>query len=411
MSFLSLKLALRNLSRNRMRSGITLLVIGSGSIAMIIAGGFIEDTVRQVRESSIRDLLGHLRVYKRGYLENGVLKPYDYMILDPSSLAQRLSAHPYVVNVGPRLTYFGLIGNGDITMPFIMQAFDPALESRLRNTTAMKMGHFIEPNKPYDVLLGEGLAKALNLKMGDSPVLVGNTQHGAMNASDVNVVGVFQTLSKDFDDSGIRAPIQLAQKLLRVDGAQMLVLFLDRTEHTEAVKRWLQALFARENLDYEVQAWYELPDAAFVSTTENVYRSIYKVIKIVLFLFVILSIMNTMNMAVLERVGEIGTLMALGTPRRGIWRLFLAEGIIMGLLGGALGCSVGCLLARVISWIGIVMPNPPGTQVQWIARIRVTPGIVASAFTMAFATSLISSVLPALKASKLEIAEALRHNV
>jgi len=405
------KLALRNLFRNRVRTFITLLMIGSGSTAMVIAGGFIEDTVHAIRESTIRDSLGHLRISKKGFLEKKLFHPYDYLVSNPGELIKKVRALPHVRVVGPRLDYCGLIGNGELTLPFFMQAFDPALEDRMRNTTMILSGRFITSDKPFDVMVGEGLAHSLNIHMGDGVVLLGNTQRGAMNAMDISVTGAFRTILKDVDNSLIRAPITVAQKLLQVDGAQYLIVFLDQTENVNSVRDALLQLFKKENLDYEVQVWRDIPGAEEITNMENMYRSIYRVMKWVLFLFVILAIMNTMNMAVLERIGEIGTLMALGTERHGILKLFLAEGVVLGLLGGLMGCIMGCVAAFVLSWIGIQMPKAPGSEMQWVAHIKLTPGILSGAFLMAFFTSLISSILPALKASKLEVAEALRHNI
>jgi len=405
------RLAFRNIFRNRMRTLITLLVVGSGAAAMIIAGGFIVDTISQVREMTIRDRLGHLRIYKNGFLEQGVLQPYGYMIGDVTGLLKEISAQPHVIAAGPRLSYFGLIGNGDLTLSFFMQAFDPAREDRVRNTASLVAGEFTQPGKPFDVMLGEGLAKALNLRVGDSAVLLGNTERGGMNAADVNVGGIFRTISSEFDNGAIRAPIQLAQRLLRVDGAQMIIVFLDRTDATDGVKQNLLRLFKARGLDYEIQAWHEMPEATVITTTARVYESIYRVIKIILFLFIILSIINTMNMAVLERVGEIGTLMALGTQRRGILKMFIAEGMAIGVLGGVAGCAAGCLLAILISAVGIHMPSPPGSSMEWIAHIALTPGTLLTAFAMALATSLMASILPAYKASRMEVGEALRRNI
>ena len=251
----------------------------------------------------------------------------------------------------------------------------------------------------------------MGLHAGSSAVIIGNTQRGGMNAMDVNIAGLFQTSSKDFDDVGLRSSTVLAQKMLRVEGTQMLIVFLDKTENTDLVRAQLQKKFAAEHLDYEIQTWYELPDARQIITMENVYRGIYRVIKVILFIFVILSIVNTMNMSVLERIGEIGTLMALGTPRKHVLRLFMIEGVILGFLGGAGGIAFGCLLAFALSAVGIHMPPPPSSNMEWIARIAITPAGLLAAFVMALSTSFISSVLPALKASRIEIAEALRHNI
>jgi putative ABC transport system permease protein len=115
-------------------------------------------------------------------------------------------------------------------------------------------------------------------------------------------------------------------------------------------------------------------------------------------------------MSVLERVGEIGTAMALGVTRGQILRQFLTEGALVGALGGAIGVGIGTVLAYAISAIGIPMPPPPGMGRGYIAEIMVTPRLALEALGLAVATTLAASVYPAWKAARLVIVDALRFN-
>jgi putative ABC transport system permease protein len=406
-----LTLAMRNIFRNRTRSFITLLAIASGSIAIILTGGFIEDTVTLTRESYIRDFIGHLRIYQPGFLDQGTLHPFDYTISQPGALLERLKSVEHISYVAPRLAVAGLLSNGDSTVSFLGEGVDPLIETSERSGVKVQVGASFDKKDGYQALLGKGLAKALSAKPGDSLVIVANTKRGAMNAADVTVQGIFTTANKAFDDGVARLPLAVVQKLLRIDDVQMLLIFLDKTENTDAVKKALQDIFQKAGLPYEVKAWYELEEADFILKVVAFYQRIFLVMKIIMLIVVTLSIVNTMNMAVLERIGEIGTMMALGTNRQRIVSLFLLEGLFLGMCGGFLGCAGGYTLALLISHVGISMPSPPGTTIQWIAHIAIVPGVFGFAFLMAAGTALLSAVAPAIKASRLDIAEGLRHNI
>jgi len=406
-----LSLAFRNVFRNRARSVITLLVISSGCISMILARGFLDDDVHQMREISIRDSLGHLRIYQKGYFDQGLLHPFDYLISNPDDLEKQLAAIPHVKFASPRLDVAGIVSNGDTSLTFLGQAIDPAKEVSLRNTCLMTQGAFLKPGAPYDVMLGKGLAKALRAKPGDALVLVATTRTGSINASDVKVVGVFSTIDKAFDDHAIRMPLTLAHALLRTQGVEAVLVFLDKTEAAASVKQQMQVLFERLHLPYEVKTWDELEEAEDIRKLAGVWQSMFRVFKMIILVGLFLGIVNTMNMVVLERVGEIGTLLALGMKRSGVAILFMLEGAILGLLGALMGCLVGSGLALLISKVGIPMPPPPGSNLPWVARIALSPGIFVLPFILSVVTALVSSIFPALKAARLEIAEALRHNV
>ena len=123
---------------------------------------------------------------------------------------------------------------------------------------------------------------------------------------------------------------------------------------------------------------------------------------------ILLSISNTMMMAVMERTSEIGTIMALGTPRKSVMSLFVTEGLILGVLGVLVGVLLGYILASVISYLGIPMPPAPGMAESYVARILLTWGLVIESSTIVLLTTLAASIYPSWKASRMVIVDALR---
>jgi len=411
---LDLKLAVRNVFRNKVRSLITLAAIAFGCISLIIAGGFFEDTFLQMRESVIHSNLGHIQIYKKGYIEKGSAKPFDYMIENPDEIEKLISSIEHVELITPRITFSGLMSTGENTVSIFCQGINPEGEQAISvietvkgatSGLAIEAGENLSQNDMYNVILGRGLAKAMGSKVGDFIILVCNTVGGALNAMDMKVKGIFFTISKEFDDRAVRMPIAAAQTLLRTDKVQTLVVLVDKTENTDQVKK--QLLYLVKDKDLELKPWYELAD--FYNKTVELYGRQFLVLKFIIAIIVILSIFNTINMSIWERTREIGTIMALGSRRREVLKLFLLEGLVLGILGGLIGIAAGTVLAYLISLVGIPMPPPPGATVGWTAHIKIVPQLLIASFSIALISSLVSSFYPAFKASRLIIADALRH--
>jgi putative ABC transport system permease protein len=134
------------------------------------------------------------------------------------------------------------------------------------------------------------------------------------------------------------------------------------------------------------------------------------VVALLIGLIIVLGISNTLTMNVLERTGEIGTLMAMGTPRGGILSLFLLEGLLLGVIGGLGGLVIGFGLAELLSYVGIPMPPPPGRSESYSAQIMLTPRLASWAFFMPIMSTTFASLYPSWKAARLPIVDALRHN-
>lgn len=418
---LTLQIALRNVFRHRTRSLITIAAIAFGASAIIFVGGFFEDILYKMQESYIRAHTGHLQVSRRGFAEHGGAKPFEYLIDRPDEFIPLISAVEGVAYVTKRLQFAALLSTGDNTIACFGQGIEPEHEralglgerlggrekNRVLAGSVIEAGEPLQAGEPYTAILGKGLAAGIGAKPGDALILVANTIAGSINAVDIAVKGVFFTSSKTFDDYALRLPLATAQQLLQSEAVQTLVVMLDRTGDTPQVRRALEGLIRERGLDLEIASWEELSD--FYVKSRKFFHQLFFILKLVVAIIVILSIYNTMNMAVLERTKEIGTMMALGTSPRGVIRLFLCEGAALGVIGGLAGLAAGSALTALISRIGIPMPPPPGATIIWTSEPIVVFSVLRFAFGLSFVTSLISSWYPARCASRLEIAQALRH--
>jgi putative ABC transport system permease protein len=126
---------------------------------------------------------------------------------------------------------------------------------------------------------------------------------------------------------------------------------------------------------------------------------------------VLLSVANSVNMSIFERVGEFGTMMALGNRKRRIFDLIMAENTLIAVAGAGLGVMLGMILALIISAIGIPMPPPPNADLSYIAHIRIVPSVIASAFLVGLIATIAAAILPAARVQRIPVVDALRENV
>lgn len=402
-----LSLAFRNLIRQKRRSTISVSAVAFGITALILSSGFIQWIFLDFRETSIRSQLGHLQIVYPGYHDAGKADPLSFLLPNaPPNLNTVDDNSDQIKIIVPRLSFNGLISHGEATLSFIGDGIDPREQLAFGNAVQISEGNPLSIDHPFHIIVGEGLARNLGLKVGDQAVLLVDSATGGINAIEVFVGGLFSTVTKSYDDNAIRVPIETARQLLRTQGTHSWIVLLNDTEQTDHVLAKLRNSLPHDK--FEVVPWYLLAD--FYNKTIALFTKQILAIKVIIALIILLSIFNTMSITVMERIGEIGTAMALGVKRVNIMRIFLNEGVLIGCVGGLVGLSVGLLLAAIISNIGIPMPPPPGMARGYTGQILVTLDIALESLVLAVATTLVASVYPAWKASRMQIVDALRHN-
>lgn len=397
------RLALRNIFRQRVRTAITLAAIVLGVCGLILSGGFVKDVFVQLGEAIIHSQTGHAQVFKRDFIEKGTRQPDRYLIENPSTLMKQVAALPVVEEVSARLSFSGLLNNGRRDLAVVGEGVEPTKESRIGSYMRFIEGRELRDEDTFGAVIGEGVARSLGLRVGDQTTLVMSTTDGALNTLDLEILGIFESFSREYDARSVRITLQAAQELMATSGANALVISLRETRDTDDAMDAVAALLPAE---LEVRSWKALSD--FYEKTLLLYERQFGVLQVIILVMVLLSVANTVNMSAFERLGEFGTLQALGNRRWDIFRLILIENTLLGVIGAFLGVAAGTLLALGISAVGIEMPPPPNTNTGYTALIRLDLGVIITAFFIGLTAAAFAALFPARKVSRTPIVEALR---
>jgi putative ABC transport system permease protein len=400
-----LKLALRNIFRHKLRTALTLTAIATGVAALILSGGFVQDMFYQLAEATVHFHTGHLQIHRTNYHERGSREPEKFMIENSAEVRAAAEASPETVGVMERIYFSGLINNGQVDYPILGEGIEADKEAKLSDLLNIIAGRRLTEQDRYGIMLGEGVARAQALKAGDRATIVLNTAQGGINSLDFEVIGIFRT-TKDYDDRAVRIPLATAQELLDTKGVNALVVELKETSQTDTARQKIQAHF--DPKVYQVMPWHEIDD--FYAKAKVLYQNQFGVLQLIILAMVVLSVANSVSMGTFERIGEFGTLMALGDRSNGIFKLIMMENILQGFLGSLTGVIVGVVLALIISAIGIPMPPPPNMNGGYTAYILLTPGVVIEAFCVGIAATVLAALIPARRVSRIPVITALREN-
>jgi putative ABC transport system permease protein len=383
---------------------MTLSAIIFGVVGLILSGGFIQDIFVQLGEALIHSQSGHVQVVKQGYFTYGSRSPEKYLIDDTEQLTQKIAARSEVDDVLKRVNFSGLLNNGRTDWSIIGEGVEADKEKKLGSFMQIIEGRQLTDDDVFGITLGYGVAKALRISTGDSVSLVLNTPEGALNTMEFEVVGVFQSFSKDFDARAVRIPIAAAQELLGTNGVNAIVLSLKRTVDTNTVAEALRPALLQDG--YELQTWVQLND--FYEKTIDLYKQQFGFLQLIILIMVLLSVANSVNMSIFERVGEFGTMMAVGDRRQDVFRLIITENALVGLIGSLVGALLGIALAMAISQVGIPMPPPPNANLGYMAAIRIIPLEVVSAMAVGLLATICAAIFPAARVVKIPVVDALR---
>ncbi len=388
--------------------------IAFGYAAVNLFGGFTAYMYEGLREGAVYGTMrGHLTVFKAGFLQKGALDPMAYF-LSPEELTLMESiwkTMPHVVMATPQLGFTGLISNGKVSTIFIGRGIEASALSEFwkrRFLTRVQEfdGRPLDDAQPEGVALSRGLARLVDVSLEGMAVVLANTVDGLVNALDVTVVQLIDVGASALEDKVLLAPLGFARKLVDTEGADRLVVLLDEARWTETVKEQLREAFREKGLEMDIRTWIELSPE--YTRTRNMFDTIFFFVFVIVFVIVVMSVVNTMSMAVFERTREIGTLRALGLKRRGVLRLFGLESLLLGIAGTFTGAGL-----TAAGWFYIKVAQPmwtPPTMVRPVPlEILIVPEYLLLSWLIMVGLCLVASLLPARRAARQNVVEALGH--
>jgi len=467
---LLLKIALRNILRNRRRSLMTGSAVAAGALATLLFGGFAAYIFAGLETNNVQRI-GHFTVFRAGYFLFGAGNPAAYGIDHYRDVMTLIGNDPVLrpmINVmTPTQSLLGIAGNfsgeNDASKTFIGVGLIPSDRDRMRRWDEFATGATSAPDPRLSDsdetrgLIGFGLARILGLcgplglkgcpsiptaaagpdksasalnenvselarreagtSSSDSASttphieLLAATAGGAPNVVSLTVGGAEPQGVKELDDNYIAMPVSLAQQLVYGRGEHKvtgIVLQLHRSEDMPAARARLMTLFRDKHLDLDVRDFGEL--TPFYGQAVKLFSAIFLFIALVMGVIVLFAVVNTMTMNVMERTNEIGTVRAMGVRRGGIRSQFIAEGFLIGAIGATAGGALAFLIAALVNHNGLTWV-PPGNAnpVPLHVAVSSSPLLVIAAWLGLVLIATIAALVPANSAARLSVVDALRH--
>ncbi|GLR11766.1 ABC transporter permease [Chitinimonas prasina] len=416
------KLAMRNLLRNRQRSLLTSIMIVATVSLMILFQGLSDGGHRAMVDIGIKMGLGHVLVYQQGYNDDPSL---EHLLVDAADTGQQLQQSvPELTHMVRRLHLNGLIQAGANGVPITLAGVDPGLEvqvSRIADRKSMMAGQTLAElprersgNGLPGIVIGEQLARNLEVGLGDR-VTVSVKPKGSSDLSREAflVTGIFKTGMQELDAFWAELDIADAQRLARLgQEVSVLALYLDDVEKVGPVAARLASQLPAGK--YEVLRWDQVaPElhSAVMLDAAGMY-----LLMVIVFVVVAAAILNTILISVMKRTREFGVMLALGASPALVVRVVFWEALFLALFCIALGGALGYAGHYHFATEGLNFREVFGTTLEAGGVLLpdrffsfIYPGKLAFSLLFVLLLTLLVTIYPAIRASRLAPVEATRH--
>jgi len=409
------KIAVRNLMRYTRRSLLTISLIAFGVIFVLVfvsvTGSFKQLIITQITDS----YLGHLQLHRRGYVASIESLPLNLnlTVAEVTQIEAVLAETPEVQAYSERIKFGGMFSNFVETTNIRINGVSPEQEFAASPQMASRIIQgeaAVSALQPGKILVPELLARGFGTRLGDTVVVVATNKDGSVNGKTFVVSGIVASVTGPGGRDGY-IHIDDAMEILRMTEREVSEITL-RVSDLGQVERVADRL--RERLGGagpgagkgtpEIHTWDQLSPFANIARMIDVMTFF---IKLMLIAVVLISILNVMLMAVYERVREIGTIAAIGTLPRKILSLFLVEGLFLGVTGASVGVLVGLGIILLLNLWKLSVTF--GQAQSLLLAPTIDPFEVLTASAVVIVVSIVASIQPAYKASRMEPIDALRH--
>ncbi|MCP4703771.1 MAG: ABC transporter permease [candidate division Zixibacteria bacterium] len=400
-----IKIAFRNIFRQKKRSLLTILTMIGGFVLSAFSFGWSDGTYSNIIDLFTRTQLGHIQIHQEGYLDRPALYK---TINDYSSVGIHLDTIPGLVAWSPRIYSSGLVSVDEKSTGARIIGIDPAREQiATRFEKKIIAGVPFSKEASYQAILGEGLAITLKAKIGDSIIIVSQGADGSIANDIYEIIALTNSGDKMYDKTAM---------YLHLDDAAELLVMYNQIHEIVIIGEDLDSV---EELTNNIQGTLNNPELA-VAPWQEFAKAFYEAMKadqqgtwILLFIIILIAsigVLNTVLMTVLERRREYGVLRALGTQPKQIIKLVISEVAVMAIISLLIGTLIALITNSTFSW---ELPESLGSITYGGVEFKtMTSELNARSFIIpaitVFFSALFVSILPAVKAARIAPAKAMR---
>lgn len=399
-----LKMAFRDLGRNRRRTFFSALAVGVGLALLILMASVVEGEMGGALENTIRLQSGHIQIRAATYDENKSSLKWEDLVANPDEIAAKIAAFEQVEAATPRLYASGFLSSGTQSAGAKITGIDPLSSANDPYRKGIISGEYLSPDDRDSVLIGRPMAEKLNLEVGDPVGLSINTADGNVQEQTFTVKGIYTTNTYGFDNATVFLPLSKAQAMtLTENHASTIFVLLDDTEMTDIVAPALSV-----SSDLEVKTWRDL-NVLFVEW-EAMAQSYIGFLYLIILAISVSVIINTLIMSVYERTREIGILSAIGMRGGRIMMLFLTESSMLAVGGVLMGLVIGVLATMYFNVNGFYVGDMglSGIAITDTVYAKLTMDNLVNLTIMTFVATILAGLYPAIMASRMQPVEALR---
>ena len=401
-----IKLAWRNVWRNKVRSGILLAAITFGLWGGISAMGIMQGMNDQRIKSFLETQVSHIQIHDPAFVQDQDVSKY---LKNSEEYLPKIQELPEVKGAAPRVVVNGMVSSPTNSSGVQITGIKPELESNVTTIhEQISIGTYFQKDARNPVVMGAKLADQMGVEQGSKVVLNFQDLNGDITSGAFTIVGLFKTSNAQFDKGTLFIPLDNAYDLLGAKGVvHEIALLLNERAQTGAVVKQLKAMLPS---DYLVQGWRQVqPSLAYLNdfSTEVLYF-----ILVIILLGLAFGILNTMLMAVMERTRELGMLMAVGLNKPKVFKMVVIETIFLSLQGAVFGMLIGWGTINYFGNYGINLASFAEGLASFGYSDKIYPvlddfhyPVIAG---MVILTAVLSAIYPAIKALKLKPAEAIR---
>ncbi len=402
---LTLRLAYRNIFRQRRRSLLTALSMTGGYMLFVFSFSLLEGSYGNMIEIFTLDNTGHVQIHKEDYLD----KPKIYKSIQNRQLVeQALSDHQMVTAYTPRVFSPVLAYAGDKTYPAKVIGVDTKTEptvSRLAQKVSGGEYFSSDLNEEgyFEAMIGKGLANSLKIGLGDEIVLISQGADGSI-ANDLYLVSAIIGNKTSFDRMAVYLPLAAAQEFLSMgnDVHEYALLVNDPRSNEDVAEALAVAL-----PDLTVSPWQKV-EATFYRTMQSDKQGNHFMMGLIVFI-VFVGVLNTVLMSVLERTREFGVMRAIGGRSFQLIKLITLETTLLASFSVVLGLILVFPLIYWVTHVGFLLPEPidmSGIMFQHL-KGELSPRVFLIPMVFVLATAILVSIPPGLRAAHILPKEAL----
>ncbi|TAJ14628.1 ABC transporter permease [Marinilabiliaceae bacterium JC017] len=401
-----LKISWRNIWRNPTRSMVVISAMLVGMFAGVFSSTFINGWMQQRLKDGIETETSHIQIHSPAFKLNDDLKNY---IPEANAITADIRKNDQIRGVSPRIVIQSMIASAETATGVKIIGADPMEEKKVTNLPDKLIeGKWFEGVKRNPIIIGHKLADKLKVKMRSKVVLRMQDTEGNITGGAFRVAGIYQTVNSTFDETNVWVcNTDLQQLTLLPDGAaHEITIFINNQDDLASIENQISATHP----DLITESWPDLsPELGYLTEIGNTYMYI---LVIIILLALGFGIVNTMLMVVMERIHELGMLMAVGMSKSRVFLMIIIESTFLSIVGGFAGILLGALTTEYWAVKGIDLSIWGEGLSEWGFATIVYPvydiPMVVTIAVMVILTGIVASIYPAYKGLKLNPSEAIR---